>query len=115
MTNNLVLSSIKNPEIDIYTGDNKTFDIYSVYWKVSTKKRYENTVNKINNLVFETEWYILYLWCDISSFEYIQQEGGDNYCQLTLTIKKEIPDSEVKKLLRQVNKLIKYQNSLSII
>jgi hypothetical protein len=103
MSNQDLIPLLKQPNKDFWIVDENTFDIVCGWWGKPTKKECQDIERQINKATIENEYYALYLWCDISGFNYWWTKNKEaNYCQLTLRLNQEVPDELVPQLLKEI-------------
>lgn len=77
-------------------------------WGFDSEKDYEEQEKQINDFVIDNEYYTVYMWCDVSGYDYwiVRQEEG-NYIQISVSFKQEdIPNNIIDQLKNDLDEAI---------
>ena len=77
-------------------------------WGFDSEKDYEEQEKQINDFVIDNEYYTVYMWCDVSGYDYwiVRQEEG-NYIQISVSFKQEdIPNNIIDPLKNDLDEAI---------
>lgn len=107
-TNKKLVKWLYDNFLNVDEVNNKTFGIDNVSWGDLNEIKYKKIENKINDFIIETDYFCLYLWCDGSGYEYWMKREEENYCQLTLVLKKRLNKTILNELKFEIIKAVRY-------
>lgn len=96
-----------------FDGDKEDLRLHytdSIWWYEENEKEYEEVENKISDFHIKRKHYEVYVWCDVSGYDYwIKEEEGENYIQITVGFKKdEVPVDILPQLQRDIDEAYNY-------
>lgn len=105
------------PSIRLIDADRNSFDVeQNDYWTAKTEAEYNKITAKLNKITAKGKGYKIYVWYDVSGFEYwVEQQREHNYAQITLSFDENITGVskvQLASIKTKLNKVIEKVNIL---
>lgn len=109
-----IANKIKELEFDGDKTDLRLHHIDVFSWGGQTEEVYNECEKKIRDFKKKGNGYTVYMWCDISGFEYwMKTQEEQNYIQITVAFdKNEIKECDLSQLEEDLREAYQYSSNL---